>query len=364
VRILFLTDRLSVRGGADLHLSQVIGAAADQGHAITVAFGRPGPGDLLPAGVSGVRVRGLATSKMSSSGLGGLPALIRAADLVHAQNVMNPEALAMVSASGRAVITVQDHRVFCPGPGRTLPDGRRCRSPMSADECRQCLADDDYRERLLALTAARRNALRGSRLVVLSRYMAEELAVAGLPGALVLPPWVEAGDRPTLSGSTFVLAGRLVQHKAPLDAWRAWRASQSPLPLEVAGAGPLESDLGGARLLGWLDQEDLGALLHRARALLFPARWQEPFGILGVQALAQGTPVIVADSGGTGEWSHTGCIVIPAGAVEAMAAAIRRLADDPELALRLGREGMIMVARRFARPVIEAGLERLYAEVG
>ena len=45
-----------------------------------------------------------------------------AADVVHVQNVMNPTALTRLVSSGRAVVTVQDHRVFCPGPGRTPPD--------------------------------------------------------------------------------------------------------------------------------------------------------------------------------------------------------------------------------------------------
>jgi glycosyltransferase involved in cell wall biosynthesis len=364
VRILYLTDRLSERGGADLHLRQVIEAAAGLGHRVTVAFGRPGRCTPLPTGVSGVRVRGLTTAKASRSGLGNLENLVHEADLVHAQNVMNPEALEIAATAERMVVTIQDHRIFCPGPGRTLPDGKRCRATMSDELCRQCLEDEGYRQRLLALTSARLRALRGARLVVLSRYMADELSAAGMPDALVLPPWVEVGNRPATTGSAFVLAGRLVRHKAPLDGWRAWRASGSTLPLEVAGAGPLESELTGARLLGWLDQGALAATLHRGRALLFPARWQEPFGILGVQALAQGTPVIVADSGGTNEWSDRGCVVVPPGDVGAIAEAVAHLADDPQVSLKLGREGRSMVADRFSRPLVEAGLRRLYADLG
>ena len=104
-------------------------------------------------------------------------------------------------------------------------------------------------------------------------------------------------------------------------------------------------------------------MLRRARALLFPSRWQEPFGILGVQSLAQGTPVIVADSGGTGEWSDQGCLAVPAGDVGAMAEALSRLEAEPALALDLGRRGRAMVATRFSRRVVEEGLRRLYADL-
>jgi glycosyltransferase involved in cell wall biosynthesis len=97
--------------------------------------------------------------------------------------------------------------------------------------------------------------------------------------------------------------------------------------------------------------------------VLFPARWQEPFGILGVEALAQGTPVVVADRGGTSEWSSRGCLRVPAGDVPAMAEAIRSLADSPERATTLGREGQSAVRKLFARETIVRRLLELYEEI-
>jgi glycosyltransferase involved in cell wall biosynthesis len=160
-----------------------------------------------------------------------------------------------------------------------------------------------------------------------------------------------------------VLGGRLVPHKGVHDGWRAWSGAGRPLPLEVAGDGPLEDELDGALRHGWIDPDRLGALLRRARALLFPTCWQEPFGMLGVEALAQGTPVIVAGAAGTRDWSDAGCLQVPAGDVEAMADAIRRLADDPALALDLGRAGQRMVAERFPRERLEPRLRGLYRRV-
>ncbi len=364
MRVLYLADRLSVRGGADRHLLQVMGWAAAAGHAVTVAVGRVERGVTPPSGARTVTVRGLGAAVPSRSRLGRLPDLLAAADLVHVQNVMNPVALEAAVATGRAVVTVQDHRLFCPGPGRTLPDGSRCRERMSETACSRCLPDPAYRARTLALVRRRLAAVRRARaVVVLSRYMADELAAAGLPGAEVIPPWVEAGAPRRAPGTTFLLGGRLVRHKAPLDAVRAWERAGRPLPLEVAGEGPLEADLSGATRLGWLETERLRWALRRARALLFPAFWQEPFGILGVEALAEGTPVIVADAGGTREWSEAGCLRVPAGDVAAMAAAIRRLVGRPGLALELGEAGRRWVAERLARGRLAPRLRALYRRV-
>jgi glycosyltransferase involved in cell wall biosynthesis len=362
VRILYLTDRLSLRGGADQHLLQVIASAAASGHRITVACGNVEGGIRLPEGIELRRVRGLAAKVESGSRLGGLAALLDANDLVHIQNLMNPAALRPAVGTGRAVVTIQDHRMFCPGMGKSMPDGSRCEAAMADGPCSVCLPDGDYRERTLELTRSRRDALRGARLVVLSKYMADELELVGLPGAEVIPPWVELGERRDAAGSYLMLGGRLVPHKGVLDGWRAWRASASSLELRVAGEGPLGEGLEGAELLGWLAVSDLRRELRGARALLFPARWQEPFGILGLQALAEGTPVIVAESGGTTEWSDIGCARVAPGDVDGMADAIKWLDDAPGEALRLGRAGQLMVGERFARPALQARLDAVYQQ--
>jgi len=364
VRVLYLTDRLSVRGGADRHLLQVIHWAVAVGHQVTVACGRRERGVGLPEGVDVVNVRGLASATASRSRLAGLSPLLGAAEIVDVQNVMNPVALRAAVGTGRAIVTVQDHRFFCPGQGKTLPDGRLCTRAPASEVCRECIPDDPYRDRMLELTADRLEALRGARLVVLSRYMAQELEVAGLPGARIIPPVVEVCQEPPNEGECFLLAGRLVRHKAPLDALRAWEIAGRPLPLHVAGEGPLEERLEGAVRLGWLDPTSLRRELLRARALLFPSFWQEPFGILGVEALACGTPVIVADTGGTREWSAAGCIRVPRGDVAAMAEAVTRLAGDPELARNLGESGRELIRQRFGPAVVRSRLETAYSGAG
>jgi glycosyltransferase involved in cell wall biosynthesis len=299
----------------------------------------------------------------SGARLGGLRRLLTAADVVHVQNLMNPTALAMAVERGRTVVTVQDHRVFCPGSGKTLTDGSPCTAVMGDRVCRECLPDDGYRRSTLELTRRRLEALCGAEVVVLSRYMAEQLEMVGVTGARIIPPWVETGAQQSASGSAFVLGGRLVAHKGIADGWRAWDTAGRPLPLVIAGSGPLEHELPGVENRGWLATKDLRSALRAARALIFPTRWQEPFGILGLEALAQGTPVVVAGSGGTADWSASGCVRVAAGDVDAMAAAVRRLAGDPGWALELGRDGQTAVSRLFARDRIAPMLADLYHRV-
>ena len=104
-------------------------------------------------------------------------------------------------------------------------------------------------------------------------------------------------------------------------------------------------------------------VLDRTRALLLPARWQEPFGMVGLEALARGIPVVVADVGGTREWSRAGCVRVAAGDVAAMVQAVDLLARKPDEARRLGEEGRAAVVHSFARDRLEAMLNRIYEQV-
>jgi len=362
--VLYLTDRVSLRGGADQHLLQVVRWAAGAGHRVTVATGRIESGVPVPDEVKVVRSRSLADRNRSSSDLAVIESLTVDADLVHVQNVMNPSVLATVCGSGgRTIVTVQDHRIFCPGPGKTIPDGSRCRRAMADEACAECLPDAGYRARLLEITRARGEAIRGAALVALSRYVADELEAEGLSCAWVIPPWVRVSEIEPVPGDAFLLAGRLVAHKAPVDAWAAWRRAECGMELRVAGAGPAEDELVGAERLGWLAPADLARELHGSRALLFPSRWQEPFGMVGIEALSHGTPVIVCRTGGTDEWSDAGCLVVEPGDIDEMADAVRTLAEDPALAISLGAAGRAMVSRRFSRHAIEHRLGALYASV-
>jgi glycosyltransferase involved in cell wall biosynthesis len=230
-----------------------------------------------------------------------------APDVVHVHTVVNPAVLEW--AAGRAaLVTVQDHRYFCPGRGKWTSEGRPCRDAVREDLCRGCFEDEAYFQDVHALTAARLAALRRLRVVVLSHYMKMELVAAGLrPDAVaVVPPFVHGLDPGAAAdGSPCVLfVGRLSAHKGVRDAVDAWQRSGLALPLVFAGTGPLRDELArdGFEVLGWVPHARLGAVYRRARALLLPSRWQEPFGIAGLEALTLGVPVAAWDSGGVREW--------------------------------------------------------------
>ncbi len=357
MRVLHVADRLSDRGGAYTWLLGMLEALRAE-HEVSLAVereegvARPCPTFLRP---------GLAARAPASFALDDLA---EGADVVHLHNVTNPALLEWAAGLGHALLTVQDHRFFCPGRGKWTLAGEPCRRPLARDTCAACFDDARYFAEIHELTARRLAAARRMPLTVLSRYMREELVAAGaLPQQVhVVPPFVHALDCDALSsGSPCVLyVGRLVESKGVLDAVEAWRRSGLELPLVCAGTGPLRERLEAARrsgedveVTGWLDRQGLARCSARARALVLPSRWQEPFGIAGLEALSCGVPVAAWDSGGVKEW-HPGPGLVPWGDVAALGRALgevagRRLRLRPRFAREEAVGRLLVLYGRIAR---------------
>lgn len=131
------------------------------------------------------------------------------------------------------------------------------------------------------------------------------LRVYGRDAAVVYPPVDTASFAASISampGDYFLCYGRLVASKRVDIAIEAANAIQ--MPLVVAGSGPEESRLRkmagpAVRFVGRLNHHDLLQWLGGCRAVVTAA--EEDFGIVPVEAMAAGKPVIAYDGGGARE---------------------------------------------------------------
>ena len=100
------------------------------------------------------------------------------------------------------------------------------------------------------------------------------------------------------------------------------------------------------RLAG--ERDDVGELLAAADLFVLSSRSEGlPLSIL--EAMAAGLPVVASDVGGVPELvvdGETG-LLVPPGDPHALAAAIDRLLDDPDLRRRLGAAGRLRVSEQF-----------------
>jgi glycosyltransferase involved in cell wall biosynthesis len=182
---------------------------------------------------------------------------------------------------------------------------------------------------------------------------------------------------------TVLFVGRLTADKGVLDLLRALeglKAAGAEFRALVIGDGDqapelqkyvVESDLQGeVHLPGWVDSADLPAYYRTADVFVGPSvvgetGWQEALGLVFVEALATGIPVIATDTGGIGdvvEHGVTGFLVEQC-SPEQILERLQQLRRDPELRSELGRKGRALVEERYSWPAVGDRYEAVFASL-
>ena len=138
-------------------------------------------------------------------------------------------------------------------------------------------------------------------------------SAGGTPIAAVIHHGVDVEAFPSGDGDGgyALFLGRMSPDKGVADAARSARAAGVPLRIAAKMHEPAERDYfdvcvrpllgGGVDYVGEVGGEEKLALLAEATCLLNPIRWREPFGMVMIEALACGTPVIATPCGAAPE---------------------------------------------------------------
>ncbi|HEY2772080.1 MAG TPA: glycosyltransferase family 4 protein [Solirubrobacteraceae bacterium] len=216
-------------------------------------------------------------------------------------------------------------------------------------------------ERLTGIPT-RLNLSAAGRWLFCSRSMRDETLSLGLdiPDQTILQAGV---DRSYLSAPRedeappwrwrLLYLGRVVQQKGVRTAIESLVQLPAEAALRIVGEGDpdyraeLEAT---ARELGVADRvrfeasyprEALVDVFRAADAVLFPVIWPEPFGLVPLEAMALGRPVVATGRGGSGDYleDRGNALLFEAGDARALAAALQTLASDQALRGRLRAQG-------------------------
>jgi len=195
---------------------------------------------------------------------------------------------------------------------------------------------------------------------------AQRAPLAGVRWAATLPhglPRDLYGFRES-SGRYLVFLGRISPEKCPDAAIRV--ALRAGVPLRIAAkvdtpdrryfeevVRPL-LDHPLVEFLGEVDDRDKEELLGNALALLFPVDWPEPFGMVLIEALACGTPVIARRRGSVPEILADGRTGVVCETEDEMVAAVARVAEISRAACRAEFE------QRFSAETMASGYVDVY----
>jgi glycosyltransferase involved in cell wall biosynthesis len=216
-------------------------------------------------------------------------------------------------------------------------------------------------------------------------HVSEYVRAKGAPGPVFEAPqsvddafWsAHIADPERLAPFQAMFAGRLAREKGLQVLLKAWRASALSAPstaLVLVGGGPFRARAvatGAVTLAGPADPHRVRNFYAGSDVVIVPSvptrDFREPWGLVVNEAFDQGVPVIASDAvgaaaGGLVQHERTG-LVVPAGDVDALAQAIRRVHDDPGLRARLGAAAREAV-RAYGHGAWAAGMARALAAVG
>lgn len=201
--------------------------------------------------------------------------------------------------------------------------------------------------------------------------------------ATVLPNCIDLEEippAPPVRERAILFVGRVVTDKGA-DSFVAACAQALPgLPgwrADIIGAdrfGPQSPDTGflralrpaaraaGANLHGYRPHAEVLAAMSRAAIVVVPSRWNEPFGMTALEAMACGAALISSPRGGLAEVTAGAAVIIDPDDPAAIAAAITTLARDPQQRASLAEIGLAR-ARAYDVAQVARALDALRTDV-
>ena len=369
MRILHVNETLGFAGGAERYLHAVATGLKERGHENFLLYrirDKGGCETFVQAFDRCIRFH----EEWADSSLARLQP-----DVAYVHRWADVESLDRLRSALPVVRFVHDHDMYClrehkffylSGEICHLPAGLRCLFclPFSRRFGASRLWDWPG-----ALPAKRREIDLNRSLayiVVGSHYMKSQLLMNGFASQKisVLPLFTDfprgRTDPPNGMEKILLYVGQILRGKGLDLLLKALSRLSYPCSLLVAGSGSwqkrcvqIATQLGlnsRVKFLGWQPPASLPGLFQKAHVVVMPSRWAEPFGLVGLEAMAYGRPVVAFGVGGIPEWLEDGRtgFLVPAGDIEAFTERIDRLLQDDALARALGRQGREAVETRFS----------------
>lgn len=384
MRVTFLNDDWRRNGGVASYLHRLAKALTARGDAVQIVHA-----DSAAPDVQGVRsdyIEGCTAYGASISHPATRAAIAAveafAPDIVHAHSCGNFALEAALRARYRATKSLHVFE-FCPSNTKFHhAKGRDCVYPTSAMclprlgylRCTTSRRPNVWVEMYRRATGTNAHNAGYAKLIVASDYVRSKALATGYPAAQVdtIPYFVEETPASSPEPGLVVTGGRLVREKgidlflqALTSVRQPWRAIIAGDGMEAASLEARARELGldgAVTFAGWQDEAQMAALYRLASLVVMPSRWPEPSGIIGLEAMAHGRPVVAFATGGIPEWLEHGVTGLAAapGDPAALASAISTVLGDAALAARMGEAGRVSVARTFSSPLHLAKLDALY----
>jgi glycosyltransferase involved in cell wall biosynthesis len=354
MRILYVSGKAGFFGGVERYIYDTAEVLAEAGWKISMMFGEKAfvPDKFLK----------IFDKKFEYSGIDALIA-DEDFDFVVIFKVDDPGLVAKLRLAFNTCVCVSDHDYYCLRRHKYFPIGRiNCSLPSNLLYCYICTLGRGKPFRYASLLNEIRKC---DGFIVLSDFMRDNLVmnnfdpdnvykvypVCKLPGKLKRRCGYASPPR-------IMYAGQLIRGKGVDLLLRAAAGIKHSFKLLIVGDGndrqyleKMTEKLGindKVEFTGW--RNDMTKFWNRADIAVFPSRWQEPFGLTGIEAMAHKVPVVGFAVGGVGEWLHNeeNGLDVPPENVNTLREELEYLLDNPEKAMEMGEAGYRFVSKNFS----------------
>jgi glycosyltransferase involved in cell wall biosynthesis len=377
MKIVQINNFHRVRGGSDVMAELTTTILEDRGHEV-ILLSRDSR--EMKGGLG--KVKAFAFGLFSPSGWLAIKDLLRdfQPDLVHVHELyplFSPWILLACRQAGVPVVmTCHDFRLICPTAFLFHRDQicERGNAPNALwcirNQCRK-----NFFENLayaLRYWVARRFKLFSNNVtmfVALSEFSRKKFISYGFSPdkfALIPNPIIYRNKREhSPKGSYFAFAGKICFEKGVDTLIEAARLTK--LPVSLAGDYSQGQDIvrnvsDNVKLLGLLDRRQMEKFYSDAFCLVMPSKWYEMFGLVLLEGMVAGIPVIASNLGGIPEIVEDGCtgLLFKPGDAGDLAEKMQFLWENPEYARSLGQAGQEKALRNYPEEIYYQRLLAVY----
>ena len=307
----------------------------------------------------------------------------RKPDVVHAHGWILHSLLPFLpSQTTRLVVTMHEYGLVCPKLTLIHRDNL-CEGPKFT-KCLVCASGQYGVVRAAALTAGmtitRRSLHRVDRYIAVSSAVARACASVSdsddrpidiftpfVPDQVFQLDGVPRHPFVPATGDYLMFAGALGPHKGIDVLIEAWQGLNPTIPLVVVGLHRHDTPRrfpDGVIVVENVPHSDVLRAWKYCTLAVVPSRWPEPFGMVAIEAMAVGRPVIASAVGGLPEVIQDGLtgILVPPNDSGALLTNLAKLIGDPELRARIG-EAACRHAAKYSASVVVPQIELVYREV-
>lgn len=274
-------------------------------------------------------------------------------DLVILHNILPAEMLKLLPQD-KTFFFAHDHNIYCRRHHYYTPLGRtNCHGKYNKLRCMFCSL---FRNEAPPLEAYCKFPA-----LVLSDFMKDNLLKNGFEKVVKLPAFIRSKGRtfPFMPDGILriLFLGQLIRGKGADLMLKTLAKLSIPFQCTIAGDGKdrllleqMVKDLGllqKVRFEGFVSDPEL--LWENHDLFFFPIRWQEPFGLVGLEAMAHGVPLVAFDLGGVREYLTDECgALVPEKDLTSAAKIITDYYMDPSLLKKHGEYGTFLAKERFS----------------